>query len=123
MFKILWSTASELNNNNFELFKSTDGLNYQTFANIKSLGTANSLQKYYFVDKFPNCGNNYYKLVQTDIDGTQTEIGVKTVMFDLDKSAILSIYPNPVTNILNIGFEAGKYDTMEISDLLGRVII
>lgn len=118
-----WATASEINNNYFNLFKSTDGLNYQHLANIKSLGNSNSTQKYYFIDKYPTSGNNYYKLVQTDLDGTQAEIGVKTVKFDLDQSGSLSVYPNPVTDNLNIGFEAGKYDTMKISDLLGRTII
>lgn len=121
--KILWSTASEHNNNYFELLKSTDGVNFQTIANIKSLGNSNSLQRYNFVDKFPANGNNYYKLVQTDLDGTRKEIGLKTVKFELENAAQISLYPNPVSNILNIGFGDGNYNTLEITDLLGRIIL
>ncbi len=121
--KILWSTASEHNNNYFQLFKSTDGVNYQIIANIKSLGNSNSLQRYSFVDKFPANGNNYYKLAQTDLDGTQKEIGLKTVKFELENAAQISVYPNPVSTILNIGFEDGNYNTLEITDLLGRIIL
>lgn len=37
-----WTTASEVNNDYFELQKSNDGVNFETFAKVKSKGNSNT---------------------------------------------------------------------------------
>lgn len=83
---IKWITGSEVNNDFFELFKSIDGIE-DWFKLVTKAGSGNSsIQNEYSykdIDIIPNT-IHYYKLIQTDYDGTQSE------------SNIISILPNRV---------------------------
>ena len=66
---ITWSTASEHNNNYFEIETTIDGIEYHTINRMSGSGNSNTKIDYEFDDY--NIGNdiNYYKLKQTDYDG------------------------------------------------------
>ena len=66
---ITWSTASEHNNNYFEIETTIDGIEYHTINRVSGSGNSNTKIDYEFDDY--NIGNdiNYYKLKQTDYDG------------------------------------------------------
>lgn len=70
-----WSTASETNNDYFAVMKSTDGLNYDQIATVNGAGTTAQTIHYEFRDPSVNKSHAYYKLIQTDYDGKQTEYG------------------------------------------------
>lgn len=74
-----WTTASESNNSYFTLERTQDGDNYETVATVKGAGTTSSTTNYTAVDNNPLLGNSYYRLSQTDMDGTMRHIG--TVVF------------------------------------------
>jgi hypothetical protein len=78
-----WATASEQNNNRFELQRSADGNSFVTIKTVTGANNANSRNNYSFLDKNPIAGVNYYKLVQIDNDGTVKELGVQAVSSDL----------------------------------------
>ena len=63
-----WRTASELNNNYFEVQKSTDGILFSTIGQVSGKGTTNELSTYTYIDDviFPVA---YYQLKQVDYDG------------------------------------------------------
>jgi hypothetical protein len=63
-----WRTASELNNNYFEIQKSTDGILFSTIGQVSGKGTTNELSTYTYIDDviFPVA---YYQLKQVDYDG------------------------------------------------------
>ncbi|MBK5285602.1 MAG: hypothetical protein JJE25_09365, partial [Bacteroidia bacterium] len=90
-----WQTASEINNNYFTLEKSQDGTNYQSIRTVKGAGNTNVAQSYFYMDnsnsQSPIC---YYRLKQTDFDGTTKEIGLKVVRIKSSSDAV-SVYPNP----------------------------
>jgi hypothetical protein len=67
-----WTTLSEYQNDYFTVSKSTDGSLFTTIAEIP--GTGNSIQeKHYSVsDEVRQKGPIYYRLSQTDFDGTET---------------------------------------------------
>jgi hypothetical protein len=67
-----WRTASELNNDYFELIRAGDDGNFVSIAKVSGNGTKNQISDYYFKDKAPLIGNNYYKLKQVDFDGKST---------------------------------------------------
>jgi hypothetical protein len=77
-----WATASEQNNNRFELQRSADGNSFVTIKTVTGANNANSRNNYSFLDKNPIAGVNYYKLVQIDNDGTVKELGVQAVSSD-----------------------------------------
>ncbi|MBC7902678.1 MAG: T9SS type A sorting domain-containing protein [Gemmatimonadaceae bacterium] len=76
---LTWTTANEFNNNNFEIEKSTDGLNYNVIAVMMGAGTSSTSSSYKFTDK--NISNSvvYYRLRQVDIDGNSKYSVVKTI--------------------------------------------
>ncbi len=96
--KISWSTASELNNDFFEIERSTDGKVFTAITKIRGMGTSNSVQKYHFEDKNPFLGINYYRLKQVDFDGKTTIHGVRFVNFKLQNLPSVSVSPNPSHN-------------------------
>jgi len=93
--KLQWQTTSEQNNKGFEIYRSGDDKVFVKIDEVPpTINHGLSTINYTYTDKTPLNGNNYYKLVQVDRDGTAIELGVRLVAFHLQPSAI-SLYPNP----------------------------
>lgn len=119
--KLDWSVSSERDNRKFVIYRSGDDQQFTEIGTVASLGNTNTNRNYFFVDKQPLNGNNYYKLVQVDLDGKPTELGVKPLNFLL--SAVnLNVYPNPTKDKVNVTFEAGKYNRIVLSSVDGKVL-
>jgi len=61
-----WKTATEFNNRLFNIYRSTDAIN---FKNIGQVNAVNRPNIYTFTDFAPEKGINYYRLEQIDNDG------------------------------------------------------
>lgn len=97
-----WTTASEIENDYFQVEKSEDGINYQIIGEVEGNGTINSISRYSFVDESPYHGAAYYRLVQIDFDGDYEVHDPISVMFNANSSVLAaSFYPNP-TNVNNL---------------------
>jgi len=95
-----WSTESENRNDYFSLETSTNGQDWKKFKNIPSLGNSLTRQEYSFLDEVNTQGAVYYKLSQTDLDGTRNELAI--VYIKQNESGIV-VFPNPsVNNALNV---------------------
>jgi hypothetical protein len=118
-----WATESERNVNNFMLQKSTDGIHYSTLTTIASAKNANTTQRYAFADKNPAMGDNYYRLMVSDLDGSIRQEGnVVTVRFD--KKGEVAIFPNPTSGKLSIRFQS-EHNTnanLRIYNVLGSIV-
>lgn len=88
-----WSTASEEGNDFFTIFRSLDMQAWQEIRVVPGAGTSQSRIDYQLVDEFPHLGTNYYKLRQTDFDGTFADSHVIAVDFDVGNTFIA--FPNP----------------------------
>ncbi len=88
-----WTTASELNNDFFEVQHSTDGREYTLIGTVNGAGTTSDFQHYRFVHPEPRPGVNYYRLRQVDFDGAFEYSPVRTVR--LAPKGGLTAYPNP----------------------------
>jgi len=119
-----WSTAQEINNSHFVVMKSNDGNTWESIATIEGMGNTFENTTYTYTDNSP-ASVNYYKLIQVDFDGTETNLGIR---FVLSNSTITKVepvlFPNPVQNVLNVKIEnAGISNaTIEIMDLSGKII-
>lgn len=91
-----WSTASETDNDHFTVERSTDGTTFQDLLHVAAVGHSSSLQRYNVSDTGPIVGTTYYRLRQTDLDGSSTTSRVVAVM--LEAPDTFTIYPNPVTH-------------------------
>ncbi|MGB1204867.1 MAG: T9SS type A sorting domain-containing protein [Chitinophagales bacterium] len=65
-----WTTVSEHNNAFFTLERSFDGQNFKAIAQIEGQGTSNQTKNYSFDDTHIAATQYYYRLLQTDFDGT-----------------------------------------------------
>ena len=92
---VIWSTASETNNNYFTIERSADGISFIPLANVKGAGNSNTVISYEYVDNNPIKGVSYYKIKQTDYNGNFKYSKTVYVNFSLSGS-VYSIYPNPV---------------------------
>lgn len=90
-----WVTASEINNEKFEVEASYDGQSFQTIGAVKGNGTATEQQEYSFKVAKPQEGISYYRLKQIDFDGRFEYSKVISVNFRRVTAAIGTFYPNP----------------------------
>ncbi|MFD1629851.1 choice-of-anchor Q domain-containing protein [Pseudopedobacter beijingensis] len=118
--KLQWQTAEEQNNKGFVIYRSGDNT---LFTPIGEVPVTDNLQPttYNFTDTNPLNGNNYYKLVQVDKDGTATELGIRIVGFSLSAFS-LQLFPNPTTELVHSSFSSNSYNLLTIADLNGRVL-
>jgi hypothetical protein len=92
---INWLTASEVNNDKFEILKSNNGKDFTLLATVKAKGASS----YTVVDNFPFNGSNYYKLLQYDLNGKVNEKGIRAINFDLgNQKDVSTIFPNPIAS-------------------------
>lgn len=64
-----WRTASETNNQGFEVLHSSDALRWQTLGFVEGYGTNAEGRTYSFQHLNPGSTGNYYRLKQVDFDG------------------------------------------------------
>ena len=93
---LFWATASELNNDGFDIEHSTDGQNYESLGWVKGVGTTTEIQEYDFHVPVLSGGRHLFRLKQVDIDGQfdyskQVELTLESEV----ASAKLNFFPNP----------------------------
>lgn len=66
-----WSTASQVNNDYFDVEISLDGYEWKNGVRIPGAGNSNSQIDYSWFHTAPSWGVSYYRLKQTDYDGTE----------------------------------------------------
>ncbi|MFD1631536.1 T9SS type A sorting domain-containing protein [Pseudopedobacter beijingensis] len=119
--KLIWQTASESNNKEFIVYRSNDGQHFTEITRIAGAGNSSAVKNYYYDDENPLNGNNYYKLVQIDLDNKETELDIRIVSFELTALS-LQLYPNPTDDVVNISFSNSKYNLLTVTDLSGKVL-
>jgi hypothetical protein len=125
---INWITGSELNNKGFTIEKQSkdaQNLSWSKLAFISGKGTTNELTPYTFTDATPLNGQNSYRLVQVDFDGTVKVHGPISINFENDFNYSLEQnYPNPFNPLTTINWQIAKdgFVTLKVYDLLGREV-
>jgi hypothetical protein len=90
-----WKTATELNNNYFDIERSATGFQFEAIGRLNGAGTSNTSQVYRFTDEAPLSGISYYRLKQVDFDGTYEYSYVISVTNPYSYPGFV-VYPNPV---------------------------
>lgn len=118
--QLQWATASELNNAGFHVERSSDGVRFEAIAEVEGMGTTPMLTNYAAEDRAPLHGLSYYRLRQTDLDGTVTwSEAVATIMSTIRTAA----YPNPVRSVLTVqGPWANEDRSVDLFDAQGRSV-
>lgn len=117
-----WTTAREIDNDFFTIERSTDGENFTEIQRIPGAGNSDAVISYGTSDNAPLHGISYYRLKQTDFDGTFSYSKIVSVQVNLTLASRLSVYPNPNSGsrfFLNMKSEEVK--SLAIYDLSGRL--
>ena len=119
---VKWLTAMELDNDYFEVQRSSDGIDFEVIQTIDGFGTTSFNQDYYTEDISPLSGVSYYRLSQTDFDGTKTTYSPVAVQFE--QIDIQAIYVSNDLNKAYLHFESNSEKQYEliVTDNLGRLI-
>lgn len=123
--RLEWLTASEINNEYFEIIRSGDGLGWEPIGTVKGIGNSSVPHFYSFVDTSPLKGYNYYRLVQYDFNGESETHKMIVILMEHDYVKDLKIYPNPSkfgddVNVELTGFK-GQEVLIVVMDALGKV--
>jgi hypothetical protein len=68
---INWKTASEINSSHYIVQKSSNGKDFQNLVQVNSLNRSDAKSEYSITDEHPAMGNNYYRLIMIDKDGSK----------------------------------------------------
>ncbi|MBR9921090.1 MAG: T9SS type A sorting domain-containing protein [Bacteroidetes bacterium] len=115
-----WATATETNNDYFEIERSRNGQQFEKIGEVE--GAGNSIQRldYFFSDNKPHEGINYYRIRQVDFDGTFSFSHLASVRFDQSSNQI-SISPNPTSGDLYIsGLPSDEITEISIFNINGQ---
>ena len=105
-----WTTASETNNDYFEVERSSNGLNWEVIGKIDAEGNSVSNIHYETIDTKPLEGESYYRLKQVDLDQEFTY----SPSIRVNNSILTEIYPNPAGNGQSILINSSSFRNSEL---------
>lgn len=111
-----WETSSEFENDYFLVERSQDGKTFEPLTKIDGAGTSTQSLTYQARDTNPYHGTSYYRLSQTDYDGSINYYRVLIVKIETF-AEITRLYPNPVEKeaLLHVDFFAEEDGPVKIS--------
>ncbi|MFN8153566.1 MAG: T9SS type A sorting domain-containing protein [Bacteroidia bacterium] len=120
--QLFWTTASELNNDYFTLERSADGRSFTALGDIDGSGNSTDVRNYSFKDYTPAAGLNYYRLKQTDFDGTSSLS--KIIALRNDQISGISYSYNAVDQQVYIHSSVSHTaaTSVNLTDELGRIV-
>ncbi len=119
--ELSWSTSTEQKNDYFTIERSLNGVNWEFIQNVKGAGESDKLLNYTYSDYDSYEGVSYYRISQTDFDGTQTYFDVISV--DRKEKVLndkLIVSPNPSNGVFELIGSKDELGTIKVSDLMGR---
>ncbi len=119
-----WKTLSEFENDFFEIYRSKDGITFESIGKLNSYGNTSSPFNYEFVDKDLQESKYYYRLNVTDIFGKVEEYNVIEIdrHFNVD---VFDISPNPSSDFINLNFTSNNIQALEvvIFNVVGQLVL
>ena len=121
-----WTTATERNNDYFIVEHSDDAINFTELARVAGAGNSIEPLDYAYTDYGIHGGDNYYRLVQVDYDGTRSvsDIVVVNCIETAAGEPDVLAYPNPFDGELTL--ELDNFDNrparIDVYDMLGKLI-
>ncbi|MCW5900511.1 MAG: T9SS type A sorting domain-containing protein [Flavobacteriales bacterium] len=120
---ITWSTQVENQTDHFIVERAGDDLQFTAIGQVQAAGYSIGLRDYHLDDRSPLQGTNYYRLRQTDLDGSVTYSQVASAMFHRVFHGI-TLRPNPARQRVQLDVEVpqdGAY-LIQLIDARGSVL-
>ena len=120
-----WETATESNNDYFTIERSEDAENWNEVGTVPGAGNSSSLLNYSLTDIADNEGVTYYRLKQTDYNGSYKYGEIIDINKCEDKIADrFTIYPNPSKGEFKLLFDGhtSEINSIDIFNSQGQSI-
>ncbi len=120
---LTWSTATESFNDHFTIERSVDGKEYIEITRVKGAGNSMVEKKYEFIDREGRDEVLYYRLKQTDHNGSYEYFPAIAIEKKYKQWEPL-VFPNPCGGVFTFRQMADqeKGFNYEISDIYGKII-
>ena len=121
-----WSTATELDNSGFAVERSIDNQTWSKIAFIKGAGTSTRITHYSYTDNPQQAGKIYYRLKQTNFDGSfKYSNTVEVSMTAPAEFTLNQNYPNPFNPSTKISYSIPKASHVKliIYNMLGKEVV
>ena len=115
-----WVTEMELNNDYYTIERSEDGRNFKAIAMVMGALTTTMQQSYEYKDNLAGVDKSktiYYRIKQTDIDGSSSYTPVRSVKLN-QKQLMIQVNPNPIVDNVTVKFvseTSGKMDVRMVN--------
>ncbi|MCK6602858.1 MAG: T9SS type A sorting domain-containing protein [Bacteroidetes bacterium] len=118
---VKWETRSEINNAGFTLEKSVNRMYWTQVGSVSGKGNSSETQYYSLRDQITE-GTVWYRLKQTDFDGSASYSQILEFSGNPDQFKILGAYPNPFNPETSIRFTlpAASEVTVKIRNIIGQ---
>lgn len=121
--RLTWVTARERDNLGFAIERSLDGETFEKVGEVSAVGQSSTPQRYDFTDRRAPQRQLYYRLRQTDLDGTVTYSELREVRAEAFRSPTVRLYPNPAHHVVHIsGLLPDHQHRVRLVDLQGNVL-
>ncbi len=120
-----WITSSEIDNQEFVIEKSENGLDYSEIGKVEGAGTSSEDKTYRFMDLDAQKGRTYYRIKQLDFDGEYSYSQTVIVNKETDNNfMIASINTSLESETIELTIDAFKELTITyaIKDLKGDLL-
>ena len=125
--KLNWATASEQNNNYFQIERSSDANNFIPVGIVYGAGNSSIIKNYEFIDnselRTQNSALLYYRLKQVDFNGDYKYSQIKSVLLDNSDVFEVNVYPNPASERIVVEYSGFAVQCLEIMNTLGEIIL
>ena len=119
---LTWTTASEKNNAGFDIEASADGVRFDKIGFAKGNGTTNVKRAYDFIDKTPLSNLTYYRLQQTDFDGTKKASSTISIQHGAVAKG-LKVYPNPTAQSeMSVELGQNTEGVLQVVNAVGQIV-
>ena len=118
-----WRTASETNNDFYTIERSANGTQWEAIGTASAVGNSSEVFHYHRFDSSPLAGVSYYRLRQTDLDGTSTLSNVVAVKLAGISGIESSIRTDQDGTWLDLIAEMSQDALVELYDLAGRIVL
>jgi hypothetical protein len=116
---ITWITQSEINNDYFTLERSVNGNDWEVIGIVQGAGNSQESHFYAFRDENPYLPISYYRLVQTDYDGTAKRSHVIAVNANPLDEIISGVFPNPSNSMVSFTYRGQSTEPLMVSFING----
>lgn len=88
-----WSTLLEINSDRFSVERAVPGGGFSSLETLPAAGNSTSRSDYQYLDQSPETGENLYRIVETDRDGSTTNSSVISVFFGEPSNVSVTVPP------------------------------